>query len=205
MEIITKNLLERAIEHLSKDTVLGEVIENNPLCHLHTNRIDLFTCLCKIIIFQQLSKKAASSIFNRLLLFFEGNPINPDQILTFNKSDLKAIGISSKKIQYIRSIALEATSKNLDLNSFYLMDDQYVIEKLINYKGIGTWSAEMFLIFGLRRPDVFSLKDAGLRKAIKLLYALDDLNNNLILKISSKWRPYRSIASWYLWHSIDNL
>ena len=130
--------------------------------------------------------------------------MTPEKMLKLSAKNFRAVGLSRPKSKYIRGLALAVKNGDLDFRSITSSDDESVIEKLTAFSGIGRWTAEMFLIFGLGRPDVLSTNDAGLRKGFKIMYGLQDIPSaDEMLSISKPWRPYRSVASWYLWRVVD--
>jgi DNA-3-methyladenine glycosylase II len=188
-----------------RDSVLARVIESIGDYSIETHG-DPFESLLKSIIYQQLSGKAANAIYKRLLDHYGGRVPTPDRILATREEIFRInIGLSFKKIEYLRDLSLRVSSGTLNLHLLPGMTDEEVIDELVKVKGIGRWTAEMFLIFCLKRPDVMPLGDLGIRKAIKNLYNLPQIPNpGRILEISSLWKPYRSIAAWYLWKSLAN-
>jgi len=167
---------------------------------------DPFESLLKAIIYQQLSGKSANAIYKRFLNYYNGKVPQPTQIITTTDELFRTkIGLSYRKIEYIKDLSSRISTKRLDLSLLPTMSDEEIIAELIKVKGIGRWTAEMFLIFSLGRPDVMPLGDLGVRKAIQKLYNLSQLpDSHYILKLSSSWKPYRSIATWYLWKSLVN-
>jgi DNA-3-methyladenine glycosylase II len=167
---------------------------------------DPFESLVKSIIYQQLSGKAANAIYKRLLDYYDGRVPTPERIISTPEEIFRtSIGLSFKKIEYLRDLSSRVCSGTLNLHLLQDMPDEGVIAELVKVKGIGRWTAEMFLIFCLKRPDVMPLADLGIRKAIKKSYNLSQMPDpDRILEISSLWRPYRSIAAWYLWKSLAN-
>jgi DNA-3-methyladenine glycosylase II len=167
---------------------------------------DPFESLLKSIIYQQLSGKSANAIFKRFLDYYDGKVPKPDQIIeTPDELFRTKIGLSYKKIEYIKDLSSRISTKTLDLSLLSALSDEEIIAELIKVKGIGRWTAEMFLIFTLGRQDVMPLGDLGVKKAIQKLYNLSYMpDSQYISKISSSWRPYRSIATWYLWKSLSN-
>lgn len=163
----------------------------------------LYESLIREIIGQQLHTKAARAIFKRFKeLFTEKNFPEPQDILVLDDETLRTVGMSYAKVQYIKSIAQTFADKKIDVARLNQLSDEEVIAELIKIKGVGRWTAEMVLIFTLKRPDVFSLGDLGLRRAIEKLYGISDKKE--ILHLSETWKPYRSTACWYLWRSLEN-
>lgn len=155
------------------------------------------------IISQQISTKAADKILERFLALV-GDPHDPANILQHDFETLKSVGLSGQKTGYIRSIAELTGNGTVRLEHLDKLSDQEVIDELIKIKGVGVWTAEMFLMFTLGRPDIFSAGDLGLHNAAKKLYDKPDLNKQELLEMSLKWSPYRTIASLVLWDTLDN-
>lgn len=162
----------------------------------------LFEDLIETVISQQLSGKAATSIFNRFKTLFGSSFPTPQQVLTMEEGSIRAIGVSTSKEAYIKNIARAFADKKITIEEIVKLSDEKVIEVLTQIKGIGKWSAEMILIFTLSRPDVFSAGDLGLRNAVKNLYGITDPKD--IIALSENWKPNRSFACWYLWRSLEN-
>jgi len=183
------------------DPILGNLISSVGDYELVLSK-NYYLKLVSSIIGQQLSVKAAGTIFSRVEnLCKEITPIN---ILAIDDEDLRAVGVSWAKIKYIKHLSEEVVSSRIDLNNLDNLSNEEIISQLTKIKGIGRWTAEMFLIFSLGRMDIFSTADVGLRRAIKWLYNLDDSIDIYILNgISNNWKPYRSIASLYLWEAIN--
>jgi len=161
-----------------------------------------FLSLAGIIIAQQLSSKVASVIFKRLETLFQYN-VTAQKILDVKDEELRAIGLSYQKIKYLRSLSECHIQKIVDLSNMNHLSNQEIIDMLIQIKGIGVWSAQMFLMFSLGREDVFSVLDLGLRNAVKKVYNNPDLSREEIEKMSENWIPYRSVVSHFLWHAWD--
>ncbi|MFP4177433.1 MAG: DNA-3-methyladenine glycosylase family protein [Acholeplasmataceae bacterium] len=163
---------------------------------------DHFKFLSHTILSQQLSSRVAEILIDRFMTLMKGD-VRPEAILRARHEDLKGIGLSSSKIDYLRSLSEAVTTESLDLRGLGLLPDEQVIQKLVEIRGIGRWTAEMFLMFALGREDVFSVRDLGLRNAVKRIYRNDRLSEQEIEDISRKWKPYRSVAAHYLWHVWD--
>lgn len=166
---------------------------------------DLFENLIKTIISQQLSVKAADTIFGRFKKLFHSDLQTfptPKEILAIPDEQFRSVGISGAKTKYIKHIAENFANGNMTIEKIKHLSDEAVMEELIKLKGVGKWSAEMTLMFTLNRPDIFSLGDAGLKRAIKNLYNIE--TDTEILRLSETWKPHRSLACWYLWQSLDN-
>ncbi len=197
--------MRQKIKHLKKDKKLAKIIGRSKLEPLK-KRDNHFRSLVRAIIGQQLSVKAANTIMDRFLALFPKTDFpTPKQILKMDKEKLRRCGLSYSKVSYIKDLAAKIINKTIDLKKVEDMPDQEVIDHLVQVKGIGRWSAEMFLIFSLAREDVFSYGDLGLRNAMKKIYGLrKHPSPETAEKISRTWKPYRSLASRYLWKSLDN-
>lgn len=191
------------MKHFKKvDPLLYEVAESIDPIVLEKSP-DSFKRLVRAIVGQQLSVKAASTIWGRFEKLFK-NEITAEAILKLKDDDIRACGISYPKISYIKDLAEKVRSKELMLDSFESADETTIIENLTKVRGIGIWSAEMFLMFALAKPDVFSVGDQGLKNAMIKLYGLKNPKEQTFLKISKKWSPYRTYACRILWESLDN-
>lgn len=165
---------------------------------------DPFSDLCNAIVCQQLSDKAGAAIWKRFEALFSKKTITPSLVLKKSVSDLRKSGISNSKACYIQNIAEVFVRDHLNKEKFLIQKDEEIIQELIRIKGVGRWTAEMFLIFSLGRPDVFSCGDLGLRKGVQKLYGLKNLpEEKQLLCLTKKWSPYRSYASLLLWKSLD--
>ena len=193
---------QAAVYLLEKDKKLAKIIKDIKLAPLELHG-DYFRELTESIIGQQLSIKAADTILSRFYKLMKG-PIAPRKVLKLKDEDIRKAGISYQKISYIKDLAKKFDDDEIEFHKFNKLTDEKIIEELIAVRGIGRWTAEMFLIFGLGRPDVFSYGDLGLRRAIEKLYKIKDLEEVEAIRISEKWKPYRSIASRYLWKSLEN-
>lgn len=191
---------------LRRDPTLASIIRNHGPCALADMPVrDPFTALVRAITYQQLSTSAATTIFNRLLaLIPNGSSLAPEHLMVLSDTDLRSSGYSRQKIGYIRDLCEKTTAGTIRLHALAEMNDEEVITELTRIRGIGRWSAEMLLIFTLKRPDVFPVDDFGILKAIRLAYRLRKPPTVARLqKIAEPWRPYRSVACWYLWRSLD--
>jgi DNA-3-methyladenine glycosylase II len=168
-------------------------------------RNNAFQSLVESIIFQQLAGTAATVIYGRFIKYYNGITPTPIQILSTPETELKSkIGLSSKKIEYLKDLSSKIEDGRLNLDTLPSMTDEEVISTLQQVKGIGRWTAEMFLIFCLGRQDVLPVTDLGIRKAMQKLYSLPELPKpSTMLAIAQPWKPYRSIATWYLWKSLS--
>jgi DNA-3-methyladenine glycosylase II len=168
-------------------------------------RNDPFQSLIESIIYQQLAGKAANAIYNRFINYYDNKEITPARILNSSNDNLKKVGLSNRKIDYLKDLASHIYDGRINLEELPTMNDEEIINKLVNVKGIGRWTSEMFLIFSLGRQDVLPVTDLGVRKAIQKVYSLSELPKpNTMMEIAEPWRPYRSIATWYLWKSLSN-
>lgn len=163
-----------------------------------------FQALVEAIMYQQLAGSAADAIHGRFMKVYNERFPAPARLLKTPVERLRAVGLSGRKTEYIRDLASRVHSGSIDLAGLARMADDQVVEKLSEVKGIGRWTAEMFLIFCLGRPDVLPVGDLGLRRAMQKVYSLRALPEpERMEKIALPWRPYRSVATWYLWKSLD--
>lgn len=164
---------------------------------------DAYGALLRAIVGQQLSTKAARTIYLRVLDLFGGTTPTPEQLLDASEEDLRAAGLSGRKAEYVRDLAAHVLSGELELDRLERLEDEQVIEEIVAVRGLGRWTAEMFLLFHLQRPDVLSGGDLGIRKAIQVEYGLKEMPPpKRVLEIGEPWRPHRSLASLYLWESL---
>ena len=166
------------------------------------SRGDAFSTLARSIVGQQISVKAAQSVWDRLTARLGG--VTPELLCSAHHARLRACGLSSQKSAYLRDLARKFRDKTVDAASWHALDDEALISELIKVKGIGRWTAEMFLIFYLTRPDVLPIADLGLQKAMRLNYNRGrPLSVSRMQKIGAAWAPWRSVATWYLWRCLD--
>jgi len=192
---------------MRRDPVLGAAVKRIGPCGLAARqRKDHLTALVGAIVSQQLSTKAAATIFGRFVaLFPEGEIPHAAAIHALRDDELRAVGLSGQKVGYLRDLCMRIADRRLLLDELEALDDEHVIERLIAVKGFGRWTAEMFLMFRLHRPDVLPVGDLGIVTAIQRLYKLRKRPDaKRILKMGEAWRPYRSVASWYLWQTLRN-
>jgi DNA-3-methyladenine glycosylase II len=190
---------------MRRDPVLGAAIKRiGPCLMAERQRKDHLTALVGSIVSQQLSTKAAATIFGRLAALFPENQIPDHRALAAIDDDrFRAVGLSRQKVNYIRDLCARIEDGRLDLQALDRLDDEAVIERLVAVKGFGRWTAEMFLMFRLHRPDVLPVGDLGIVNAVQRLYRLRKRPDAKKLRaIGEAWRPYRSVASWYLWQSL---
>jgi DNA-3-methyladenine glycosylase II len=195
--------MKQAVAHLKRsDPILRSIMERTGRFAIQY-REPVFETLVRSIVYQQLHGSAALAIFTRLSE--AAQPFTPERILALRPDRLRRLGLSRQKISSIRDLARHARDGKVDFTRLARLEDPAVIAELTQVKGIGEWTAQMFLIFALRRPDVLPTGDLGIRAAIKAAYALPDLPKPAAMEaIAAPWRPYRSVASWYLWRSLDN-
>jgi DNA-3-methyladenine glycosylase II len=196
----------RARRHLMRnDPVLGALIKEIGACELEqTRRVDRFAMTVRSIVAQQLSAKAAMTIHDRLVEAVGASSVTPDAVLALEAERMRACGLSWAKVASVRDLATKVLDRSLALESLDRLDDDAVIEALTTVKGIGRWSAEMFLIFRLGRPDILPVGDVGVQRAMRRLYGLRKHPSPArMTALARPWRPYRSIACWYLWRSLD--
>ncbi len=195
--------MKEALALLSKnDTVLSRIIAENGAFTLEVKR-NRFESLCQAIIYQQLSMKAAAGIYKRFRALHRWK-ISPQRTLSLKKTSLRKVGLSERKIEYIRDLAGKFSDGTIDARRLGEMSDVEVIETLTKVRGIGEWTSHMFLIFSLGRFDVLPIGDLGFRRAVMEAYGLESIpSDEQLLAISERWRPYRTVAAWYLWRSAD--
>jgi DNA-3-methyladenine glycosylase II len=202
----------KARKHLvAADPTLGAVIERVGKIDISTRLrrrkeerpADAYGALLRAIVGQQLSTKAARTIYLRVLDLFDGATPSPEQLLAAREQDLRAAGLSGRKTEYIRDLAAHVLGGELELDRLDQLSDEEAIEEIVAVRGLGRWTAEMFLLFHLERPDVLSGGDLGIRKAVQIEYDLAEMPTpTRVLEIGEPWRPYRSLASLYLWESL---
>jgi DNA-3-methyladenine glycosylase II len=190
---------------MRRDPVLGAAIKRIGPCALASRqRNDHLSALVGAIVSQQLSTKAAATIFGRFLALFSGGEISgAAAIAAIDDGALRGVGLSGQKVGYVRDLCGRIADGRLRLDELDALPDDDVIERLTSVKGFGRWTAEMFLMFRLHRPDVLPADDLGIVKAVQKLYGLRKTPDaKRILRIGEAWRPYRSVASWYLWQTL---
>ncbi len=197
----------KALRHLKKDKVMAKLIKEYPLSawpKVKTDSQYLFSEIVDTILGQQLSGKAANTIIGRFKDLYGGRYPKPEQLLKTKDEKIRDCGTSWSKVSYIKNVARAVKSGGLNLKKISQMSDTEVREELLKIKGIGNWTAEMVLMFTLRRSDIFSPGDMGLQNAIHKHYKVKKGDINKMLKIAKQWEPYRSLACRYLWRSLDN-
>ncbi len=191
---------------MRRDPVLGAVIRQIGACGMASRqRTDHLSALVGAVVSQQLSTKAAATIFRRFVdLFPEGHIPSGAAIAALDDATLRGVGLSGQKVSYLRDLCARVADGRLRLDGLEALDDEAVIEALTAVRGFGRWTAEMFLMFRLHRPDVLPVGDLGILNAIQTLYRLRKRPDpQRVLKIGEAWRPYRSVACWYLWQTLQ--
>ena len=192
----------KAVNFLKKDPVLCKIIKNIGEFRIKIRK-NRYKALIEAITYQQLTGFAASAIMNRFTKLYSRFP-KPIDVLNTSDSKLRSTGLSKMKIRYIKELSRKIERNELTINSISKLDDEEIIERLTQVKGIGQWTAEMFLIFSLGRLDVLPLNDLGLKKGIQQAFSLPELPEpKQMEKIAEGWKPYRSVATWYLWKSLQ--
>jgi DNA-3-methyladenine glycosylase II len=199
----SNNKAEDALKHLAvADARLAAIIKSVGACEIRM-RMDPFQSLVEAIIYQQLAGNAADAIYGRFVKIYGRFP-RPSQLLATKDAKLRASGLSGRKVEYLKDLSLRVSDGRLKIALLLEMPDEQVIEQLVQVKGIGRWTAEMFMIFCLGRQDVLPVGDLGLRKAMQKTYLLDDLPSpESMREIARPWKPYCSIATWYMWKSLE--
>ena len=193
------------VKYLSRVDPQLEVVINTVGKYSIRLRTDAFQSLVESIIYQQLAGSAANVIYTRFIKYYNNMMPTPIDIISTSDMELKSkIGLSSKKVQYLKDLATKIAERKLSLDLLTTLSDEEIINQLIQVKGIGRWTAEMFLIFCLGRPDVLPVTDLGIRKAMHNIYSLSELPKPAeMLAIAQPWRPHRTVATWYLWKSLS--
>jgi DNA-3-methyladenine glycosylase II len=201
---------DEAVEHLraADETLRAIIDERGPLDLESRTRgrpADAYGALLRSIVGQQLSTKAARSIYLRVVELFGGETPSPQELLDADPEALRSCGLSGAKVRYVRSLAEHVLSGQLELERLPDLGDEEVVREVTAVKGLGQWTADMFLMFHLGRPDVLPVGDLGVRRAVERAYGLEGLPSAEELEmLGERWRPYRTLASLYLWESLDN-
>ncbi|MEW6097560.1 MAG: DNA-3-methyladenine glycosylase [Pseudomonadota bacterium] len=205
---VTPEYWDEACKHLVKrDRVMRKLIPQFGEARLQS-RGDAFTTLARSIVGQQISVKAAQSVWDRFAALLPGpsTRISPAQVLDLPLEALRAAGLSARKVEYLRDLASHFASGAVHVRQWSSMDDEQIIEELVAIRGIGRWTAEMFLIFHLMRPNVLPLDDLGLLRGISLNYfSGEPVSRAEAREVGEAWAPFRSVATWYIWRSLDPL
>jgi DNA-3-methyladenine glycosylase II len=201
---LSPQLIDTGVRHLREaDPRLGAVIERFGACTLRPRR-QIYPSLFRSVLYQQLAGNAAAAIERRVKACFGGATPPPGEFMRASTEALRSAGLSRQKLAYLRDLAAHFADGRLDARRLSRLPDEEVIAAVTTVHGIGEWTAHMLLIFSLGRPDVLPVGDYGVRKGVQRLYRLRDLPKpDKMERIAAPWRPYRSIASWYLWRSID--
>ncbi|MGA3189384.1 MAG: DNA-3-methyladenine glycosylase [Bryobacteraceae bacterium] len=196
--------MRKAIVHLKKaDAVLASIIERVGAYKIH-HREPGFDTLVRSIVSQQLNGRAAETIFGRLQAAAKVDPLTPESILKLRPARMRALGLSGQKMKYIRELARMTREGEVNFEQCAALEDGAVVEHLTRVKGVGVWTVHMFLMFALRRHDVLPTGDLGIRMAMKKAYGLGELPKPAEMeRIAAAWRPYSSVACWYLWRSLE--
>jgi DNA-3-methyladenine glycosylase II len=195
--------MRKAVNHLKKsDPVLRAIIERVGPCRMEYG-VPEFSSVAEAIVYQQLNGKAAVTIFNRFAAL-AGDPLTPEGILKLSDERLRSVGLSKQKSAYLKDLSAKTAAGLLDFARLPELSDEEVIQHLTQVKGVGVWTAHMFLMFSLRRPNVLPTGDYGVQMAIKKHYKKRKLPKPKDMeKIARAWEPYRSVACWYMWRSLD--
>jgi DNA-3-methyladenine glycosylase II len=196
--------MRKAVVHLKQsDPILAEIIDRVGPFRMRRSEAD-FNSLARSIVYQQLSGKAAATIFGRVLQAAQCDPLTPGAVLKIQPETLRAAGLSQQKAAYVRDLAEKTRDGVVNFSRLPKMSDDEVIAHLTQVKGVGVWTVQMLLMFALRRPDVLPVADLGIRNAIHKAYALEAPPKPKEMEaLAQKWRPYRTVACWYLWRSLD--
>jgi DNA-3-methyladenine glycosylase II len=193
---------KKAIRHLKKDPNFAKIIPQVGEYNVKITK-NRYRALIEAIIAQQLSGSAAESILKKFRNLYESNFPKPIEVLQTSDNKLRKVGLSKMKVIYIKELSKKIEFRHLNMKNFSSMENKQIIEHLTNLKGIGRWTAEMFLIFSMGRWDVLPVGDLGLKKGIQLMFSLNELpSEEQIREYAESWRPYRTVATWYIWKSL---
>ncbi len=205
-EVVTPAYWDDACKHLAKrDRVMRKLIPRFGEARLRS-RGDPFTTLARSIVGQQISVKAAQAVWERFVALTGQDParLKPATVAALDVADMRQAGLSARKVEYLRDLAAHFEDRSVHVAQWQRMDDESIIEELVAIRGIGRWTAEMFLIFHLMRPNVLPLDDLGLVKGISLNYfSGEPVSRAEARELGEAWAPYRSVATWYIWRSLD--
>ena len=206
--IVTPDYWDEACKHLAKrDRVMRKLIPQLGEGRLQS-RGDAFTTLARSIVGQQISVKAAQSVWDRFIALMPSGPahVQPGGVLALSTECMRGAGLSGRKVEYLSDLALHFQSEQVHVQQWQQMDDEAIIDELVAIRGIGRWTAEMFLIFHLMRPNVLPLDDLGLIKGISVNYfSGEPVSRAEAREVGDAWAPFRSVATWYIWRSLDPL
>ncbi|XHS77727.1 DNA-3-methyladenine glycosylase family protein [Burkholderiaceae bacterium UC74_6] len=203
---VTPDYWDEACRHLMKrDRVMKKLIPQFAEARLQ-NKGEAFTTLARAIVGQQISVKAAQSVWHKFVDLLGGDRVSPACVLAQKAEALRGAGLSARKVEYLHDLARHFEAGNVHVQQWAGMDDEAIIEELVAIRGIGRWTAEMFLIFHLMRPNVMPLDDIGLIKGISDNYfSGEPVSRAEAREVGEAWAPYRSVATWYIWRSLDPL
>ena len=206
--VVTPGYWDEACKHLAKrDRVMRKLIPKLGEGRLQS-RGDAFTTLARSIVGQQISVKAAQSVWNRFVALMPSGAahVQPGGVLALSTECMRGAGLSGRKVEYLSDLALHFQSEQVHVQQWQQMDDEAIVDELVAIRGIGRWTAEMFLIFHLMRPDVLPLDDLGLLKGISINYfSGEPVSRAEAREVGDAWAPFRSVATWYIWRSLDPL
>jgi DNA-3-methyladenine glycosylase II len=206
--IVTPGYWDEACKHLARrDRVMKKLIPRFADGRLHS-RGDAFTTLARSVVGQQISVKAAQTVWERLVALVDGGAaaLKPAEVLALDAQQLRGAGLSARKVEYLADLARHFEAGSVHVRQWQHMDDAAIIDELVAIRGIGRWTAEMFLIFHLMRPDVMPLDDLGLIKGISVNYfSGEPVSRAEAREVGEAWAPFRSVATWYIWRSLDPL
>jgi DNA-3-methyladenine glycosylase II len=206
-ELASKTTIEAAAAHLrATDSVLAEVIDSSPLPTIAPHK-NYYQALVESVVSQQLSVKAAATILNRFKDLYSNEFPSPEEILATPDDQLRSVGLSRQKISYIKDLASKVLDETVQFNQLDELSNEAIITELTNVKGIGVWTVHMFLMFCMGRLDVLPVGDLGIKNGIYALYNLDEKPSpDMIASVAhdNGWHPYESVASWYIWQSLNN-
>lgn len=192
-----------ALRHLKQvDSKLAQVIKDVGPCRWR-RRGGTYELLAKSILSQQISVAAAATICRRLHGLMPNGRLSATQVAKLSESELTAVGVSRQKRAYLGDLTQRVVDGRINFRRLAQLQDHDVISELVEVKGVGVWTAQMFLMFGLGRPDIFAFNDLGLQNAVKAVYGHQKANHKIMEKVSIPWAPFRSVASWYLWRSLE--
>jgi DNA-3-methyladenine glycosylase II len=205
---VTPAYWDEACKHLARrDRVMKKLIPRFGEARLHS-RSDAFTTLARSIVGQQISTQAAQSVWERFAALVDGSPhrLAPADVLGLKTDAMRGSGLSARKVEYLRDLARHFAGGQVHVRQWQQMDDEAIVDELVAIRGIGRWTAEMFLIFHLMRPNVLPVDDLGLLKGISLNYfSGEPVTRVEAREVGDGWAPYRSVATWYIWRSLDPL
>ncbi len=201
-EVVTPDYWEQACAHLmKKDRVMRRLVPKFAGVHLES-RGDPFVTLARSIVGQQISVKAAQTVWDRFATLLP--QVTPARVLKLDVADLRGAGLSARKVEYIQDLAHHFLDKRANIKKWADLGDEEIIAELVAIRGIGRWTAEMFLIFHLMRPDVLPVDDVGLVNGVsKLYFSGEAVSRNELREVAAAWAPYRSVATWYIWRSLE--